>query len=834
MKLGIQDTLHQIDKDVKLLKSCYLWNDPSTNYCSLSDHQTQHAHPISIDNGAPCLNQELTAVAIPHYYPKTQQFHCDICGYRLNTPSQLSEHIMCVHDVTGSFQSNICNNAGLRESDPNSHMIEHAQQEPYYVTEQEHNAITPALVHCAFCDNTFTDMRELNVHTAGAHGDMLAPHDAGVETDHSIGIDPHSPVHANHEYEEEIFIPQVDGVVDMPVDKFQSIATRQVMFSNTTVPPDTPQNHLQTSQGQPSAIRAPYTLNNTKQISTLAKHAWIADFNIDITSDHNINIQCSAGFYAAVPKPGLTIIKEGHQVTLDGVLVRCTESRPKKDQLGRNDNHVLRFKVGHDDQGNAVLHLHHTQQLVQVQGSACRWFVDHFLKHVFISEARDKDVVISNLNKIFANAGKVQNKKADNRGQLEPKSCSYCHVKFRSNSKPSSCGNCTGYFHNSKQNKCFTSHTCQHDYIASVSSSSSVVSTAFSTTVSPSISHVSGSPTSQQSCSAMGSSFSGSRVSASIMPNQVIPAVSLPAARQLVITVPSSLSASTTSQATGTIVTSTPSSQVPSCSTLLNPTGAALSSKSRKKTPASQEKSLQDAETALLKQELIIAKTKMIQLESSKKDLERKNTVLVDTIKIYESEQNKILRQKYFSDHSSPEASANFSSASAPHISADAGNSSSLSFKTLDRLINYFLDVVHQVPKSQTMSSTSSSVPSFDGSPVSLNLSASTTSHGIKSSSETANLSCSPEPPEILSEPTAVLTSPSALAASPTVILSETNTIEGEINKQLVCDIEDFDFDNDGLTSANDNTIDEFMDVGDNVAPPANHLPLNYQPLTTQ
>ena len=220
LKLGIQDTLHQIDKDVKLLKSCYLWNDPSTNYCSLSDHQTQHAHPISINKGAPCLNQELTAVAIPHYYPKTQQFHCDICGYRLNTPSQLSEHIMCVHDVTGSFQSNICNNAGLRESDPNSHMIEHAQQEPYFITEREHHVITPALVHCAFCDNTFTDMRELNVHTAGAHGDMLAPHDAGAETDHSIGIDPHSPVHANHEYEEEIFIPQVDGVVDMPVDKF--------------------------------------------------------------------------------------------------------------------------------------------------------------------------------------------------------------------------------------------------------------------------------------------------------------------------------------------------------------------------------------------------------------------------------------------------------------------------------------------------------------------------------------------------------------------------------------------------------------------------------------
>ena len=232
----------------------------------------------------------------------------------------------------------------------------------------------------------------------------------------------------------------------------------------------------------------------------------------------------------------------------------------------------------------------------------------------------------------------------------------------------------------------------------------------------------------------------------------------------------------------------------------------------------------------------------MIQLESSNKDLERKNTVLADTIKIYESDQNNILRQKYFSDQASHDASAHTSSASAPPISAGAAHyspSSCHNLKTLDRLINYLLDVVQQIPKSQVDSSTRTSIPSSAKSSVPPNSSASTSSQEMMHFSGTEDLSCPPEQqPETLPDQTAVLTSPQlSSTASPPVILSEINTIEGETNEQLVYDIEDFQFGNDEVTEvtvAADNTIDEFMDLGDTDAPPVQHQPLNCQPLTIQ
>ena len=102
--------------------------------------------------------------------------------------------------------------------------------------------------------------------------------------------------------------------------------------------------------------------------------------------------------------------------------------------------------------------------------------------------------------------------------------------------------------------------------------------------------------------------------------------------------------------------------------------------------------------------------------------------------------------------------------------------------------------------------------------------------------SGTEDLSCPPEQqPETLPDQTAVLMSPQlSSTASPPVILSEINTIEGETNEQLVYNMDDFQFGIDEVIVAADNTIDEFMDLGDTDAPPVQHLPLNCQPLTIQ
>ena len=67
--------------------------------------------------------------------------------------------------------------------------------------------------------------------------------------------------------------------------------------------------------------------------------------------------------------------------------------------MRRDTNVVIHFKVGQKEcQESATVHLHHTQQKVQVQGRAAPWFVDSVLKERFESEAKDKEFSIKNLN----------------------------------------------------------------------------------------------------------------------------------------------------------------------------------------------------------------------------------------------------------------------------------------------------------------------------------------------------------------------------------------------------------------------------------------------------
>ena len=56
----------------------------------------------------------------------------------------------------------------------------------------------------------------------------------------------------------------------------------------------------------------------------------------------------------------------------------------------------------------------------------------------------------------------------------------------------------------------------------------------------------------------------------------------------------------------------------------------------------------------------------------------------------------------------------------------------------------------------------------------------------------------------------------------------------GESTQQPAGNAEGFDFDSNQSTDAADDTIDEFMDIGHNDAPPTQQPNLNYQPLTIQ
>ena len=140
---------------------------------------------------------------------------------------------------------------------------------------------------------------------------------------------------------------------------------------------------------------------------------------------------------------------------------------------------------------------------------------------------------------------------------------------------------------------------------------------------------------------------------------------------------------------------STIQSNISSLNPAALPYQANTSTTQKRKNPNSnQTNSVHEAEIAILKQELVIARTKMLQIEADNKDLTRKNAVLAETLKMYESEQNKTLRRKYFGEQVNPATSTDTITSAPSPATGPIPAYSGPSQHTLDRLINYLLDTV--------------------------------------------------------------------------------------------------------------------------------------------
>ena len=448
--------------------------------------------------------------------------------------------------------------------------------------------------------------------------------------------------------------------------------------------------------------------------------------------------------------------------------------------------------MGIAGQCTAVLHLHHTQQLVQVQGSASRWFVDTFLRQLFTTQAKSKDVVIADLNRIFEAA--VKSKPQGHVAGQGPKHCSHCNSKFRTNAKPAICGNCGKCFHNTKQTKCYLNHVCVGvQQLPRDSSNPSVTQSEPTTAVPPVTSSlVSNSPNnSVQSISYLPRSSSSFPPEASTSATQVQESASSHHQGGGDSSAPLSLAS-----AQSLVLSSAPPPYTrPTCrpnSSDLDPTAPQFTSQERRQQKSKTSETVQKSEFTLLKQELVIAKTKMLQLESENRDLTRKSKILADTIKIYESDQTQDLRHKYFGS-TSPSGPP----MSVPGTSAES-STTPLQGPTTDRLINYFLDIL-QATTARYPLLTSASSP--------------------RQSVTTCTYTMTPPPPA-----TAPATHSQASAgdnvgyAQPQP--SESCPQESSVESDLVSDV----------SSA---TIDEFMEINQ-VADKQSQPHLNSKELTTQ
>ena len=188
----------------------------------------------------------------------------------------------------------------------------------------------------------------------------------------------------------------------------------------------------------------------------------------------------------------------------------------------------------------------------------------------------------------------------------------------------------------------------------------------------------------------------------------------------------------------------------------------------------------EEAEIKLLKQELTIAKTKVIEIEQENKDLSRKLEILSESLKIYEKEQNQSLRAKYFP---SSRLNSDTLCAPSPALSPDSRHQG-LDTSTLNRVINHLLDTIDMSRTGQhkpihtactgsvysSMSQSSSTLPatSSPSTPAASDATGCPQSSHSKSSQQNPSFSStSVETPREQTDPALTGTAPIASPASP-------------------------------------------------------------------
>ena len=217
----------------------------------------------------------------------------------------------------------------------------------------------------------------------------------------------------------------------------------------------------------PNTSHASFTMNTKKQLTRLCKDTTLDDYEITVSPiAHNVNIKCSAGFYAKVVLPSLGNIAEQYDNHVDGVSIQCTEVKRVVDGAGASVTGTVVFKLSYLANqsfiGTVHIHLHHTTRRVQLQGSslvhnktrAPVWFVDKFLKGIFSQHANTMALNISKFNTAVHTMLTDHLSKINNQEK-----CGLCGSLFDGRSTKMKCSSCSKNLHKS----CFQDkkHACQ-------------------------------------------------------------------------------------------------------------------------------------------------------------------------------------------------------------------------------------------------------------------------------------------------------------------------------------------------------------------------------------
>ena len=291
-------------------------------------------------------------------------------------------------------------------------------------------------------------------------------------------------------------IPQVDGMDDQALANnlySHPLFTAAMPRSAPPIPGTT------FSYPQTNVRKAPYSLNQKKQLKGLLKDTKINDFEITVSPvAHNVNVKCSTGFYTLAVLPSFSGITEQYSSSVDGITIKCNSITGRIDDADSNVNAAIVFALSYNDgtsAGSVHVHLHHSTRRIQLQGSAMVhgqtrapvWFVDRVLKTMLSSYANTKAV---NITKFNAGVQELLSKVSNPSNTLQDV-CKACNAQFDGRSTPELCPTCNQKYHR----KCFQNalHLCRagtsrykpaHKVMSSVTTTTSDTIPASSTSTS--------------------------------------------------------------------------------------------------------------------------------------------------------------------------------------------------------------------------------------------------------------------------------------------------------------------------------------------------------------
>ena len=234
------------------------------------------------------------------------------------------------------------------------------------------------------------------------------------------------------------------------------------------------------SPGNNDSVRTTnYVFNTVKQIEKIKKDAEINDYIVNTNNnDQNCTIKCSTGFYMQVARASLGALKEDFIQLCGDISITIDKITVSKDQLNTEATKLIHFSFMNTERtiGGVAVHLHHSNRVIQIQGSAVMpdksraalWFLNFVLLQ-FRELARSKNIKIKNTNATFRNTSANLEPNTNNI-QTETSNtntfCMECNRSFNTQSKPSRCTFCDKFFHRTTclrdhKKKCHTSRSNQ-------------------------------------------------------------------------------------------------------------------------------------------------------------------------------------------------------------------------------------------------------------------------------------------------------------------------------------------------------------------------------------